>query len=260
LTTSDPTGIHDWSSESYVRDWIAAQRDDRMAEQLRRAVHLIPFDPDRPIRVLDVGGGYGAVTRAVLEVFPSARVTLQDISEPMIAEAKQRLADFGNAVTYSRSDLTDPNWTAALEGQFDAVVSARAIHNVRFPDRIRAIYAEIAAKVAPGGCFVNLDQAAAAGPLVEAATRQAQRMARRRRLFEQTGAWHPLNSPELGSRRDARDDHDEASAEDRARIEMQEPATLANQLRWLVEAGFAEADCAYRDGGRVLLIAYKASA
>ncbi len=35
--------------------------------------------------------------------------------------------------------------------------SAIAIHNVRFPDRIRAIYEEISGILVSGGCFLNCD-------------------------------------------------------------------------------------------------------
>ncbi|MEE8041717.1 MAG: hypothetical protein V3T15_02850, partial [Pseudomonadales bacterium] len=54
-------------------------------------------------------------------------------------------------------DLMEPHWTSALGDPFDAVVSAIAIHNVRYPERIRAIYGEIAALLAPAGCFFNCD-------------------------------------------------------------------------------------------------------
>ena len=130
MTTSDPTGMHDWHEDGYVRDWIDHQRDEERTASLRRMVHLI-------------GGGYGAVTAVVLDVYPRARVVLHDFSEPMLDAARERLANYSDSVGYYRGDLMTPEWTAGLEGQFDAVVSSIAIHNVRFPDRIRGIYQEV---------------------------------------------------------------------------------------------------------------------
>jgi ubiquinone/menaquinone biosynthesis C-methylase UbiE len=260
MTTSDPTGIHDWHSASYVQDWIANQREgDRMDTTVRRMVNLIPFDPDGEVRVLDVGGGYGAVTRAVLETFPRARVTLQDFSEPMIDEARRRLANYSDSVAYVLSDLMDPNWTADIEGQFDAVVSSRAIHNVRFPDRIRAIYADIFRLVAPGGCFLNLDEVVPSGSLVARAERHAQLMTRRQRVFDETGKWLPLTSEEVqGGARRRQQAHGEPTQEDLARISAHAPNALANQLGWLVADGFNEAECFWRDGNRAILGAFRA--
>jgi ubiquinone/menaquinone biosynthesis C-methylase UbiE len=247
----DPTGMHDWHSDPYVHDWVTAQKDDERAIALRRLVHLIPFDPDAEISVLDVGGGYGALTTVVLDVFPRARVTLHDYSDPMIAEARERLAMYSDSVRYARSDLMTSDWTAPLAGGFDAVVSSIAIHNVRYPQRIREIYGEIFRLVAPGGCFLNIDLVASGGSLVTAAERHATLMDRRYRRHEDTGAWTTLaeveaEAPPRGGRLGAA-------------VAAEEPATLANQLRWLMEAGFDEADCFWRDARRAIIGAYRRS-
>jgi tRNA (cmo5U34)-methyltransferase len=259
LTQADPTGMHDWHSSGYVEEWITGWDGEERRATLRRIPQLIPHDPDETIRVLDVGGGWGPITRVVLESFPKAQVVLQDFSEPMLNEARERLAAHGDALTFVQSDLMAPNWTDGLKGPFDAVVSSLAIHNVRFPDRIRAIYQEIFPLVAPGGCFINLDQIAAS-EIVGRVSRHAQQMAARQRIFEETGEWKSLSElpapPNRGPRMHA---HGTAASEDLERIAAHEPATLANQLRWLLEAGFDEVDCFVRDGRSGLLGAYRAS-
>ena len=40
---------------------------------------------------------------------------------------------------------------------FDAIVSTIAIHNVRVPAIIEAIYKEVFEMLKPSGCFLNLD-------------------------------------------------------------------------------------------------------
>lgn len=257
MTQSDPSGHHDWHSARYVQDWIGVNSGGDGSDLLRRIAHLVPFDLDDPIRVLDIGGGWGPVTAMVLETFPHARVVLHDFSEAMLAEARRRLAHYGASVSYHLGDLMAPRWAQGLDGQFDAVVSHIAIHNVRFPDRIRGIYHESFRLVAPGGCFINLDHPAS-GELVGRATRHAQNMDRRHELYEQTGRWTPLNDLPAPSRFGANPQaHGEASHEDLERIASHEPATVANQLNWLREAGFDEVDCFWREGRDALIGAFR---
>jgi tRNA (cmo5U34)-methyltransferase len=126
---------------------------------LRQVAELLPFSRDAEVRVLDVGGGYGMLTREVLEEWPCSHVVLHDFSEPMFDQARARLGPLVDRVEFVRADLRDPEWVDAVDGPFDAVVSSIAIHNVRDPERVRAIYAEIHPLVAGGGCFANLDLA-----------------------------------------------------------------------------------------------------
>ncbi len=259
MRSADPTGVHDWHSDSYVRDWVDSQRDEERAVQLRRMMHLIPFDPDAEVRVLDIGGGYGFVTRLVLETFPRALVVLHDYSEPMIAEARNELSPFGDQVSFTRGDLMTPDWVENLDGQFDAVVSSIAIHNVRYPDRIHGTYREVFPYVAPGGCFLNLDRVEVPGDAIRGAERHAELMERRHELFAQSGQWRTLSEvePEVRFRR-GRVESGGETADAVERMASHEPATLANQLRWLSEAGFDEVDCFWRDGRRALIGAYRA--
>src|SRR5436190_14850910 len=95
---SDSTGRlsvpHDWHSRQYVADWIAHDeaRDPVRRPRLREMLMAAPLPREARLKVLDVGAGYGAVTEELLGLFPAAEVTLQDYSEPMLAEARRRLA------------------------------------------------------------------------------------------------------------------------------------------------------------------------
>src|SRR5947208_6359953 len=85
---------HDWHSPDYVSEWIGedATRDPVRRPRLREMLAAARFGREAQPRVLDVGAGYGAVTEELLALFPQAEVTLQDYSEPMLAEARRRLA------------------------------------------------------------------------------------------------------------------------------------------------------------------------
>jgi ubiquinone/menaquinone biosynthesis C-methylase UbiE len=150
---------HDWHSEQYVTDWIAhdVARDPERRPRLQQMLEMAPFPRDAAIEVLDVGAGYGAVTEEVLKRFPNARVTLQDYSQPMLAEAQRRLAPHAARLTYVTADLTDPAWPQAVGGQFDLAVSAIALHNLRDPATIFACYRAIHDLLRPDGRFLDHD-------------------------------------------------------------------------------------------------------
>jgi predicted O-methyltransferase YrrM len=249
--------MHEWHSGDYVKSWIGDYTNDERRATLRRIAYHIPHDPDDAIRVLDICGGWGPVTEVVLEAFPKAQVVLHDFSDPMLKEAGERLARYGNAVSFVRGDLMTPEWKANINGPFDAVVSSLGIHNVRFPDRIHAIYREIFPLVAPGGAFINLDQVAL-GEIPGAASRNAQVMVRRQQLFDETGRWQSLADVSLHTGRGERmHRHARASEDDLKRIASHEPGTLANQFRWLLDAGFDEVDCFARDRNSALIGAFR---
>ena len=149
----------DWHSHRYVDDWIA--RDARrMAERmpiLEALIAAVPFPADAQIDVLDVGGGSGAVTEAVLDAFPAARMTLQDFSEPMLARAKERFSTHDRAIKYVQCDLLDSTWPQQVGGPFDLVVSGEAIHHLNDLAAMAACYEAVHGLLKPGGCFLDYD-------------------------------------------------------------------------------------------------------
>jgi SAM-dependent methyltransferase len=163
VTSSEKRGVavdhHDWHSPSYVDEWIARDitRDEERRVRLRQMLAAAPFVPDAALAVLDVGGGYGVVTEEVLRGFPHAVVTLQDYSQPMLDQARQRLAEYEARVKYAIGDLRDPSWTDGVGGSFDLAVSAIAIHNLRDLTQIAACYRAIGRVLKPEGVFLDYD-------------------------------------------------------------------------------------------------------
>ena len=151
---------HDWHSPDYVAEWIKrdAARDPERRPLLQRMLSLAPFSREADIEVLDVGAGYGVVSEEVLQGFPTARITLQDYSGPMLDQARQRLADRADRLRYIRCDLTDPSWPQQVGGPFDLAVSAIALHNLGDPNKIYACYRGIHDLLKPGGWFLNCDR------------------------------------------------------------------------------------------------------
>jgi ubiquinone/menaquinone biosynthesis C-methylase UbiE len=154
-----PVHRHDWHSQSYVDEWIARDvtRDAERRGRLREMLRAAPYPHDAAIAVLDVGGGYGVVAEEVLDLYPYARVTLQDYSQPMLDAARRRLARHAERVRYAVGDLRDLSWTDAVGGPFDLAVSAIAIHNLRDLGQIAECYRGVARVLKPGAVFLDYD-------------------------------------------------------------------------------------------------------
>ncbi|MCL6296872.1 non-ribosomal peptide synthetase [Streptomyces kronopolitis] len=89
--------------------------------------------PDRPLRVLEVGGGIGAATGPVLDALGDRPVDylFTDVSEFFLADARQR---FGArpGMRFGLFDMNqDPRSQGLLPNSFDVVVSAGALNNAR---------------------------------------------------------------------------------------------------------------------------------
>lgn len=151
---------HDWDSPKYVSDWAAGQDKKERARQepFRVLAETIPYDKEFPIRILDVGAGYGALTQFLLGHFPNARAVCQDGSAEMAKLGAERMKHIKGRFEYVLCNFSEPGWTRKLAGPFEAVVSAIAIHNVRSPKIIERIYSDVFPLVKHGGCFINFDR------------------------------------------------------------------------------------------------------
>ena len=105
-----------------------------------------------PGRILDLGCGDGRLTAILLEAYPESTALCVDMSPPMLEAVTERFAG-DDRVTVATHDFEVP---VVFDGPFDAIVSSLAIHHCD-DDRKRALYAECAALLAPGGVFANLE-------------------------------------------------------------------------------------------------------
>lgn len=238
-----------WQTSEKVGSWLAEQAGQAKRQFLReKLAALLPFDQENTIRVLDIGAGAGALGQAVFSAYPKAQVICHDFSEAMFEQARQQLAPFLKAVTFVESDLRDPLWTRAIDGNFDAVVSSFAIHNVAeqgMPERIREIYFEIFGLVKPGGCFLNLDNIRAAGEVLQRIYRKERLLAEQARLRVDMGIEKSLQEleQEIPERRRSRN----GSSREQGESRLPRTRDLMQQLEWLKQAGFDEVDCLWRE-------------
>ena len=248
MTSADPKGVHDWHSHAYAHEWMERQDDDAR-DYLRHIAHLLPFDPDQPIRVLDIGAGYGALTRVILDAFPHSTAVVHDYSEPMLREARMYLSGASDAVSFVRGDLMTDDWHKDISGEFDAVVSTIAIHNVRHQERIRSIYNDVFTLVSKGGCFFNADYVQAAGDRVQRAREHQMLMEHRYHIRRATGVWQPI----VEIQRQLED----AGLTPPARPGEATRSSLQDHLGWMKDAGFDHVECFWHDGRRALMGAFR---
>ncbi len=118
-------------------------------EMLRVAAGtLAPF---RPKLVIDLGAGTGALSEAILTHGDAAAVELIDVDDEMLAQARTRLAPFGDRVRYRKLSFNAPL------PRCDGAAASLALHHIPTLREKQAVYSGIREALRPGGVFVNAD-------------------------------------------------------------------------------------------------------
>ena len=180
--------------------------------------------------VLDLGGGTGALSSAVLDGLPGARVTVVDIDPDMLGEARLRLARFGDRVSFREGSFLDPLPDS------DAVVASLALHHVHDLESKTLVYRAIRDALSPGGVLINLDAAVTEGARLNGLVFD--------RMAAQMGE-HGISDAE------ARGHFADWAEEDRY-------FPLDVELGALREAGFDEVECFWRRGLSAVTCAMRA--
>jgi tRNA (cmo5U34)-methyltransferase len=225
--SSQETAVHikrlfDRAAESYdrARRQLVPCFDDFYGTVLE----LIPFPRGAALRILDLGAGTGLLSALLAQAFPRADLTLVDVSEGMLDRARKRFGADSARFRFRVLDFAH----APLEGEYEAVVSALAIHHVGDAEK-RHLFREVFDVLRAGGVFVNADQVLGPTPEIDARYK---------------AAWlRQVREAGVG-------EDDLASALERMRED--EMSTLDWQLKTLEAIGFESVDCRYENFGFVV--------
>ncbi|MDO9316622.1 MAG: methyltransferase domain-containing protein [Gammaproteobacteria bacterium] len=112
---------------------------------------------DKPaIRILELGSGPGFLAHHVLSKIPGAQLTLLDYSSAMHELARHRLIDNPGSVTFVERSFKESGWEVGL-GQFDAVITNQAVHELRHKRYAAALHAQVKGLLRAGGVYLVAD-------------------------------------------------------------------------------------------------------
>ena len=102
-------------------------------------------------KIIELGGGTGALAEAVLRTLPQVRIETWDVDANMLAVAQDRLSKFAGRVS-----LRNKSFTEKLP-ECHAVIATLSLHHIPTLDAKRSVYANIFEALLPHGIFLNGD-------------------------------------------------------------------------------------------------------
>ena len=207
------------TSIDYYDDWMKKalpNYDDLFGS----AQKLISFDPALPIDVLDLGAGTGLFSKHVLEKYPRAQFVLYDLADKMLNVARDRFQSCLSQFEFVTGDYR----ILQVTHDFDLVISSLSIHHLA-DDEKQALFRSIYGVLRKPGLFINIDQIRGETAYLRDVywnywlTQVRQRESSEKRIQESI---------------------------DR-RVTYDQDALLADQLHWLMDAGFVNVDCVYKN-------------
>jgi tRNA (cmo5U34)-methyltransferase len=179
-------------------------------------IDFLDYAGDAP-HVLDIGAGTGLFSSMLLKRYPAADVTLIDFSDEMLRVAKERFAGLDH-VHY----VLDNYFEHVFDQSFDIVISALSIHHLNAGEKAD-LYKLISSLLNEGGEFVNADQVISRDPGVQG---------------KYEAEWIDLLITNGFT--------EEQIAPHRARMSLDDPSPVGDQLAWMTAAGFVIADCLFK--------------
>ena len=102
-------------------------------------------------KVIELGGGTGALALTVLTQLPEVRLEIWDIDPAMLAVARERLQKFGDRLTVREQSFTEK------PDSCDAVIATLSLHHLPTLDAKQSVYTNIFNALREPGIFLNGD-------------------------------------------------------------------------------------------------------
>jgi tRNA (cmo5U34)-methyltransferase len=190
-------------------------------------VSILTTEKTNP-RILDLGAGTGLYASFLFNRYPGAVLSLIDFAGGMTEIAKQRFSMYDD-VTYIIGDYM----TADIDGAFDIIISALSIHHLNAGGKA-ALFRRVHDWLNPGGEFLNADQIQSTNSAIQN---------RYEELWFSYVKDHGLTQEQIARMRQS--------------MALDDPSPIVDQIAWLREAGFIEAECVYKHWNFAVLYAKK---
>ena len=179
-----------------------------------------------PSRIFDLGSGTGLLPSFYFKYFPKAEYILCDIAEEMLELAKKRFAGLAN-VKYEVLDYSKK----LPQGKADLIISALSIHHLEHEAK-KSLFKNIRSSLSESGLFVNYDQFCCENPEMNEKIER-----------------HWIN--QIKSSGISQTEYKKCLE----RKKLDKECSIAQEICWLKEAGFSNADCIYSSGKFAVIVA-----
>lgn len=168
-------------------------------------------------KILDLGAGTGLLTKYLFEKYPQGEFTLVDLSEEMLKIAKNRFMGLKNFKYIAEDYLTYD-----FDNSFDMIISSLSIHHLEDENK-KKLYKKVYDSLNHEGIFLNADQVIGSTPDVDKSYQKN---------WMQKIEENNFTGPEKDTAME--------------RMKFDNPATLEDNLKWLIDCGFKDVNVYYK--------------
>jgi ubiquinone/menaquinone biosynthesis C-methylase UbiE len=197
--------------------------DDYYAAATDFVAKTLDFEPKR---IFDLGSGTGLLPSFWFKYFPNAEYVLCDIAQEMLEVAKKRFEGIPN-VKYEALDYSK----SLPSGKVDLIISALSIHHLEHEAK-KSLFKNIRSALSECGVFVNYDQFCSENPELNEKIERYWINGIKNSGLPQTEYERWLE-----------------------RKKLDRECSVSQELNWLKEAGFKNADCIYSSGKFAVIVA-----